>query len=85
MTKRAPQLGMKRQADLKSDIVDLEVHLYEARKLARLMYRIMIQFPTDMGEYDEQLDTERLPPWLTKEPETLRIGEHIHHMANPND
>lgn len=82
---RAPQLGMKRQVDLKNDIVDLEVHLYEARKLARLMYRILIQFPTDPGDYDEQLDVENLPEWLTKEPDTLRVGEHIHHMASPDD
>jgi hypothetical protein len=46
---------------------DIEAEIEEARELARLMYGILTQFPTDLIEYDDKLDIEKLPDWLTKQ------------------
>lgn len=62
MAKRGPVAGHKR--DWRNDIVDLEIELEMARSLARLMYSILSQFPTDPSEYDEDLSIENLPAWI---------------------
>lgn len=51
--------------DLRNEIVDLEAERDEARVLARIMYNVLIQFPTSIVEYHDKLDTEKLPDWLT--------------------
>lgn len=38
--------------------------LADARELARLMYGILSQFPSDPGELDPRLDILAVPGWL---------------------
>jgi hypothetical protein len=43
---------------------DIEADIEEARTLARIMYNILSQFPTDPGDLDDKLDTEKVPEWI---------------------
>ena len=40
----------------------------EARELARIMYRILEESPTSIGDYDERLDYDNLPDWIHDTP-----------------
>lgn len=39
--------------------------LTESRDLARLLYGILREQPNDLGDFDERLEFDRLPDWLT--------------------
>jgi len=67
--------------NLKSDLVDAQTERDEARALARIMYGILLGMPTNPGEYDDALDVETLPDWLTEltRPRRIRVGEKTHH------
>ena len=73
MAGHGPQPGPRR--NWRSDIVDLEFkleksqgQLKEARTLARIMFRILQQMPTDPSEYDLRLAIDNVPSWLLIQP-----------------
>jgi hypothetical protein len=72
MGKPGPQLGRPKR-DLRSDIVDLEANLEQARNLARIFYKILIQQPTDLVEYDDRLEVDKLPDWLIGRARRMKI------------